>query len=106
MRNLSKLTTVTALALSLFAAPALAQEAYEDWDSNSDAAIDENEFGTGFGDTGIYDEWDADDDGNLTEEEFNAGVYGGYDDDDSGVLEEPELGDVGDDLGDEGLFDI
>jgi hypothetical protein len=33
-------------------------------------------------------------------------VFGSYDEDDSGSLEEPELGDVGDDMGDGGLWDV
>lgn len=33
-------------------------------------------------------------------------AYDGYDADDSGAIEEPDLGDVGDDIGDGGLFDV
>jgi hypothetical protein len=50
-------------------------------------------------------EWDADGDGSLTEDEFNAEVFDGYDADDSDGIEEHEFGDVGDDIGDGGLFD-
>ena len=35
--------------------------------------------------------------GVLTEEEFDTGVFGGYDRDDSGAIEEPEFG---------GFFDV
>jgi hypothetical protein len=106
-KNWMKAFGAMVMAVSLFAAaPAAAQEAFGDWDMNDDAGLDNEEFATGFGRTGVYDEWDADDDGALTEDEFNAGVYGGYDDDEDGRIEEPEFGDVGDDIGDGGLFDI
>lgn len=105
MTDLIKALGATAVALSLLATPALA-DFHEEWDGDGDGALSEEEFGTGFGETGVYDGWDSDGDGALSEDEFNAGVYGGYDADDSGVIEEPELGDVGDDIGDGGLFDV
>jgi hypothetical protein len=76
-----KTAAASAFALSLLGTPLLAQDMGE-WDA------------------------DADGDGLLTEDEFNAGVYNGYDADDSGGIEEPEFGDGGDDIGDGGLFDI
>ncbi|MEF2554288.1 hypothetical protein VQ042_23695 [Aurantimonas sp. A2-1-M11] len=104
--RLTTLTAATALAFSLATGAAFAQEAFSDWDADGNAGINQEEFNTGFGEGGVYDSWDADGDGALTEDEFNAGVYGGYDRDDSGVIEEPEYGDVGDDLGDGGFFDV
>ena len=103
--NLKKLTLASAAAALLTASPLVAQEISE-WDEDGDGAVSEEEFGTGFGEVGTYNEWDEDGDGALSEEEFNAGVYGGYDADDSGAIEEPEFGDVGDDMGDGGLFDV
>ena len=131
--NIIKLAASSALALSLLAAPALAQEfsewdgdgdgaiskeefntgfgeneAFSNWDANGDGALDETELGTGFGDreAGEFSEWDQNADGLANDEEFNAGVYGNYDTDESGAIEEPEFGDVGDDMGDGGLFDV
>lgn len=105
-RALMKLASASALALSLFAAPAMAQEAFEDWDADGSAVIEEEEFEAGFDEVGIYEEWDEDDDGLLSEEEFDAGVFNAYDADDSGVIEDPEWGDVGDDLDEEGFWDF
>lgn len=105
-KRVSKLLCATALSVSVFAAPAMAQEAWSDWDADSDSILSEDEFGTGFGGTGVYDTWDADDDGLLSEDEFTAGIYDSYDDDDSGVIEEPELDDLGDDMGDGGFWDV
>ena len=105
MRDLMKLAASSAIALSLLSAPVFAQE-FSEWDGDADGALGEEEFGTGFGEAGVYDGWDEDGDGVLSEDEFNAGVFDGYDADDSGAIEEPEFGDVGDDLGDGGLFDI
>lgn len=101
-----KTVSAAGLALSLFAAPAVAQEDVSEWDANDDAVIDNEEFAEGFGEVGVYDEWDADNDGTLSEDEFNEGVYGAYDEDESGAIEEPEYGDLGDDIGDEGFWDV
>ncbi len=49
---------------------------------------------------------DADHDGNLTKTEFDTGLYGRYDKDGNGVMEEPEFGDLGDDMGDGGFWDV
>ena len=51
-------------------------------------------------------EWDTDGDGANSEDEFTTGVYGEYDEDESGVIEQPELTGVGDDMGDEGFWDV
>ncbi len=137
----------TSFALALLTAPALSQSAqgveqWNEWNANADVGIDENEFGTGFGSSGVWDTWDANDDDMIDEnewtagigdneadfnerfgetawddwdvnddamldrDEFNTGVYGAYDADDSGFIEEPEFGDLGDDIGDEGIFDV
>jgi hypothetical protein len=103
--DLKKLTLISAAAALLTATPALAQDMAE-WDADSDGVINQEEFNAGWGDVGSYGEWDADGDGSLTEEEFNTGLFDGYDADDSGAIEEPEFGDVGDDIGDGGIFDI
>jgi len=95
-----------AFATSLaVAAPAAAQE-FSEWDTDKSAGLNAEEFNAGFGENGVYDAWDANDDNNLTEDEFNAGVFGGYDRDDDGMIEEPEFGDYGDDIGDGGFFDV
>jgi hypothetical protein len=131
----------SAMALSLVAAPAIAQEVTE-WDQNADSSLDQQEFQSGFDGAGVFGdwdandddmlsqeeftagigentddfqsrfgddafgEWDADDDTSLTTEEFNEGVYSGYDADESGTIEEPEFGDLGDDIGDAGFWDV
>lgn len=107
IKSWMKTTTAAGFALALMtAAPAMAQEAYDDWDADASGALEMEEFNTGFYDNGVFDAWDADDDGLLSEDEFGEGVFDGYDIDDSGVLEEPEFGDYGDDLGDEGFWDV
>ena len=110
MQKLSKMMAV-ALALGLVApvfaaAPAMAQEDMGAWDANDDGVLDNDEFATGFGESGVFGDWDSDGDGSLTEDEFNAGVFGGYDDNGDGTIDESEFGDVGDDMGDGGLFDV
>lgn len=121
----------SAFALALAATPVLAQ-GIADWDGDADGLLNEEEFGTGFGEEGVFDDrdaddnmlldqeelawdgeaeapwsdWDADGDELLDEEEFNAGAFDRYDADDDGLIGEAEFGDLGDDLGEEGLFDF
>lgn len=70
-----------------------------------EAIGDETAFNERFGET-AFDDWDANDDDMLTDEEFGAGVYGAYDADASGTLDEEEFATYGDDMGEDGLFDI
>ncbi|WP_417427048.1 hypothetical protein [Hoeflea sp.] len=90
--------------------------AFENWDANDDKMLSQDElneglgenntaFGTRFGE-GYYDSWDANDDENIGEDEFYDGVYSSYDADSNKVIEEPEFGDVGDDIGDGGFWDV
>jgi len=124
-KQLFNLAASTAIALGLAAAPALAQE-WSDWDEDGDSALSEEEFDAGFGEIEVFDEWDenddelvsefeystgfendydaggfaeadADADAQLTEDEFGDAVFGEYDQDDSGVLEEEEASVFGDD---------
>lgn len=68
----------SAVAISLFAMPAVAAE-FGQWDANSDAGIDNKEFAAGFGkDVTVFGDWDTNDDDMLSQEEFDAG-YGKLD---------------------------
>jgi hypothetical protein len=89
---------------------------FNEWDSDDDLNLTESEFESGIGDNAqafngrfgedAFGEWDANDDDMLSNDEFSDGVYASYDSDSSRVIEEPEFGDLGDDMGDGGLFDI
>ncbi|WP_375262679.1 hypothetical protein [Palleronia sp.] len=107
--ELKKIAGIGAIMAALTAAPAMAQEIGE-WDADSSGAVSEDEFHEGWGasfeDESAFSTWDEDGDGALTEDEYNAGVFNSYDDDDSGEIEEPEFGDVGDDMGDGGFWDV
>ena len=111
MFDLKKLAGIGALLAAMTAAPAIAQEDIGEWDADGDGAVSEEEFNTGW-DSGFgegedaFSTWDEDGDGALSQEEYDAGVFGSYDDDNSGVIEEPEFGDVGDDMGDGGFWDV
>ena len=148
LKKMTSALAASTFALTLIAAPAMAQTAqtmnndYQSWDTDGTPGISDQEFRTGFENNEAFNTWDADDDGNLTENEFNTGLgdnrerfdarygdswfddwdaddndminedeyYGGlydtYDADDNNLIEEPEFGDVGDDMGDEGWFDV
>lgn len=79
MREWIKLGTVSAFALTLLAAPAVAASGDMEWDTNSDASISRDEYDAGVANSSVYDEWDANDDGQLSEDEFNEGVFRTYD---------------------------
>ncbi len=65
---------------------------FSDWDADGDSEITEAEFGEGFGTygTGLYDDFDADGNSELTDTEFGRGMFGIYDADESGFLDENE----------------
>jgi hypothetical protein len=102
-----KLLGATTLAVSLLTvAPAMAEEAFSDWDADENAALDNDEFANKFDSDGIYNSWDSNEDGGLSEDEFNNGVFGSYDRNKDNKIDEPEFGDLGDDMGDGGLWDV
>lgn len=108
--ELKKIAGVGVILVALVAAPAAAQEMTE-WDSDGDSTLNQEEFNTGWGSSfedgkSAFSTWDGDGDGALSEDEYNTGVFNSYDDDGSGAIEEPEFGDVGDDMGDEGFWDV
>ena len=108
--ELKKIAGMGAVIAALAAGPAMAQEMSE-WDTDADGALTSEEFnegwGASFGEDGTaFSRWDEDQDGALTEDEYNAGVFTSYDRDRSGVIEEPEFGDLGDDMGDGGFWDV
>mgnify|MGYP006280419843 CR=1 FL=1 len=86
MRTLTKITTATALATGLLAAPAMAAS----WDMNDDQTIDEDEFSLGMGSE--FDEVDENDDGMISREEYTTAMFDTYDADDSGDLDSDEVG--------------
>ena len=104
--ELKKLAGIGAVLAALTATPVMAQEDIGAWDTDGDGALNQEEFEAGFGEVGAYDTLDEDGDGALTEDEYNTGVFNSYDADDSGAIEEPEFGDVGDDMGDCGFWDV
>lgn len=89
---------------------------FDEWDTDDDGALSQEEFDAGYGqlDTAEanfdgevgYDAWDANDDDLLSDDEFYDGVYASYDDDGDNIIEEPEFGDIGDDIGDGGFWDV
>ena len=142
-------TLLTSVATLMMAATPVAAQVdnanYDDWSTDGEAGISQDEFGTGFGDNvDLFATWDEDSDGVLSEEEFDAGynnldlsnasfgddfdwtydgvdadgngevnetelhesVFNAYDADANNIIEEPEFGDVGDDIGDGGFWDV
>ena len=79
-----KILAAASTAVALFAAPAFADMA--DWDANTDSMIDRDEFGTGFGEGGVFGDWDTDDDAMLTEDEWSLGWGDDYDEADYGAF--------------------
>ncbi|MBU8536582.1 EF-hand domain-containing protein [Falsiroseomonas tokyonensis] len=89
---------------------------FKKWDANNNGILTESEWRTGLGDhmsgwnsrfgATAWNTWNTDGVAGLNEAELNTGMFGIYDDNRSGYIEEPEFGDVGDDVGDGGLFDV
>ncbi|HEX6983059.1 MAG TPA: hypothetical protein VF181_09885 [Balneolaceae bacterium] len=101
---------VAMLGLFFIASPAAAQSCeFDEWDSNDDSFLDEDEFGTAFGEVGYYDDWDDDDDDTLSESEWEMGIderLGAYD---SGVYSDWDIngdGNLSESEFREGLFDL
>lgn len=90
--NLSKFAGISAVALALTTGPVLAQETWEGWDGDADGILTEQEFVEGFNARATFGTWDANADAMLDEPEFDAGVWGLYDRDVTGGLEEAEVG--------------
>ena len=84
------------------------QGMFDEWDSDSDGLLTEDEFNEGLAASGDYDYqgWDSDNDGLLSQDETSEGLYDTYDENGDQRIDEPEFGDFGDDIGDEGLFDV
>lgn len=128
----TKLATVSAFALALAAGPAMAQDSMMgDYDADTSASVSQDEFNTGFSESGTYANLDADQSGTLTEDElgesggdmafgdmdtdasgdlnedeFNQSVFSSYDADASGDLNEEEFGTVDADFGEGGRFSM
>lgn len=88
---------------------------FKEWDANNDDMLSQAEFeeevgeittfNDRFGDD-YFDTWDVNDDNNVGEDEFYEGTYSVYDADEDNIIEEPEFGDLGDDIGDGGFWDV
>lgn len=76
------------------------------WDVDGDGILLRNEFVDGFAPERTMAQWDTDNSDSLSEEEFARGVFRMYDENSDGVIDEPELHDIGDDMGDEGFWDV
>ncbi|WP_265499685.1 penta-EF hand family protein [Paracoccus beibuensis] len=90
--QITKLTGLAAILAALSTTPALSQTMDAGWDADMDGALSQDEFATGLGDRGIFGGWDTDTDSMLSQDEFDDGVYGTYDTDASGDLNEAEYG--------------
>lgn len=82
-------------------------EAVGSWDVDGDGILLRNEYSVGLGENlGVFADWDGDGDGGVSQDEFARGVFRSYDEDSDGLISEPELNDIGDDMGDGGFWDV
>jgi hypothetical protein len=102
--DLKKALGATAIVLTLTAGSASAQMMTEGWDTNGDG-IGQDEFNTGYGESGVYDRWDADASGDISEDEFSQGIFNSYDENEDGTWDENETGMFEDDAGEQGFWD-
>ena len=82
MKRFSALLLTAALAST---GPAAAQ-VVENWDTDGDGVITQDEWNTGLTEMGLFSDWDADGDGSLTSDEFAGGLFDRFDEDGDGAL--------------------
>lgn len=101
----SSLAAAAAVA-ALLTGPAAAQIAWDKdgRDADADGLFSLDEFREGFREWGTFGAFDAD--GSLTEDELTDRIFALHDDDGTGFIEKPELTDIGDERGDEGVWDV
>ncbi|MFA0963789.1 hypothetical protein AB9P05_18435 [Roseivirga sp. BDSF3-8] len=64
--------------------------AYEDWDTDANESIDNDEFYNGITNSNRMSEWDSDADGSLTDAELYEGSRNAWDTNQDGMLDENE----------------
>lgn len=99
LTRLSGALTTAAVFATLTASPLLAQVAGAEWDVDGDTMLSAEEFAEGFRERAIFSSWDRDGDALISDTEFAEGVYGTYDGDVSGDLDETEYGVIDDGAG-------
>lgn len=67
-------TAAASFAVMLAAGPALAQDAFTDWDADTSGTIERSEWDTRWNDAGVYGNLDANDDDLLDETELYDGI--------------------------------
>lgn len=64
---------------------------YDELDRNNDGLIDKEEFYAGYRDSGLFDDWDSNEDGFLVEDELGEGLYDYWDANDDGFIGKDEI---------------
>lgn len=92
-----------------------ANRAFATWDADNSGTLSRAEIETGVGDRrdfrdrygeNWFEDWDANSDSAISEDEYYDGLYVSYDADGSNVIDDAEMGYVGDDMSDGGWFDV
>ncbi len=63
---------------------------FANFDTDADGSISSEEWTAGFADSEWYSTYDADANGSISEEEWNSGLYGDWDTNDDGMIDENE----------------
>jgi len=63
---------------------------WTDWDANNDGYLDNNEYRDGISQNGWYRDWDADKDNRINKREYSDGLFGLWDVNRDGKLDESE----------------
>lgn len=88
--NLRSVLLTTALLIPAVSFAQAEQWTYTDWDNDGNLELSEDEFHTGFSDTGTFDAWDRDNDGFLNDGEFATGTFADWDADNDLEITEDE----------------
>ena len=91
-------------------------QAFATWDDDDDGNLTKAEFEAGLGNRqerfeqrfgeNWFETWDEDGSGAVSETEYYEGLHGSYDTNRDGMIDEPEYSSFGQDMGEDGWFEI
>ena len=82
--------TTLLLGSALLAAGPAASQFVEEWDTDGDGALSQEEWSSALREQGVFGEFDADGNGTVSEEEFASGLFGRFNENGDDALTQTE----------------
>ena len=82
--------TTFLLASALLAAGPAAAQSIEQWDTDGNGTLSQDEWSSALREQGLFGEFDTDGNGTVSEEEFATGLFGRFDDNGDSALSQEE----------------